>query len=302
MITRPSTLQQPTAGAAPAGRVFVALSGGVDSAVALALSVQSGAPVEALFMKSWEEDDAPGYCAAAEDLADAESVCRTLDVVLHTVNFATEYWDRVFERFVAEYRAARTPNPDVLCNQEVKFDVFLQHALDLGADELATGHYARVDRDQGGRYRLLAALDQNKDQSFFLHRLNQAQLSRVRFPVGELTKPQVRVLAAELGLAPHDKKDSTGICFIGERPFREFLARYVEHDPGPIRTVAGKVVGQHVGLSYYTVGQRQGLGIGGQPDGHGQPWYVAGKDRPGNALIVAQGRDHPALHANALYA
>ena len=304
------------------GRVFVALSGGVDSAVALALLARSGAPVEALFMKNWEEDDAPGYCAAAEDLADAESVCRSLGVALHTVNFATEYWDRVFERFVAEYRAARTPNPDVLCNQEVKFDVFAQHARDLGADELATGHYARVDRVSDSvqgkpRYRLLSALDENKDQSFFLHRLSQAQLSRVRFPLGELTKPEVRNLAREMGLVTHDKKDSTGICFIGERPFREFLARYVEQNPGPIETVEGKVIGEHVGLSYYTIGQRQGLGIGGQrredgfgsgraasvkPGQPGQAWYVAAKVRSRNALVVAQGHDHPALYASALYA
>jgi len=280
-------------------RVIVGLSGGVDSAVAAHLLLEQGYQVEALFMKNWEEDDEPGYCAAAEDLADAEAVAERLGIRLHRVNFATEYWDRVFEHFLAEYRALRTPNPDVLCNKEVKFKAFLDHALTLGADAIATGHYARVEHaDDGARLRLAA--DGNKDQTYFLHQLSQAQLSCALFPLADLTKAEVRAQARRLGLANAEKKDSTGICFIGERRFADFLDRYLPRSPGPIMTPEGEVVGEHRGLAWYTIGQRQGLGIGGVAAREDAPWFVAAKAVERNALIVVQGGDHPLLYASQL--
>jgi len=282
-------------------RVTVALSGGVDSAVCVMLLARAGYEVRALFMKNWEEDDRDGHCASARDLADAAAVCDRLGVELDTVNFSAEYWDRVFERFLAEQAAGRTSNPDVLCNREIKFDVFLDFALERGADLLATGHYARVAHGPGGP-RLLKGVDPAKDQSYFLHTLGRETLARVLFPLGGLTKREVRRLAREAGLAPHDKKDSTGICFIGERRFREFLGRWLPPRPGPIETTSGEVLGTHPGLAYFTLGQRQGLGIGGRPGTSGAPWYVVRKDRGRGALVVAQGRDHPALLSRTLVA
>ena len=280
-------------------RVLVGLSGGVDSAVAAHLLIEQGYDVEALFMKNWEEDDAPGYCAAAADLADAQAVAERLGIPLRTVNFASEYWDLVFERFLSEYRALRTPNPDILCNSEIKFRAFLDHALDLGADWISTGHYARVTR-QRGQTQLRLARDDNKDQTYFLYRLDQSQLGRALFPLAEKTKPEVRALARALGLANAAKKDSTGICFIGERRFADFLARYLPRAPGPIETPAGQVLGEHRGLAYYTIGQRQGLGIGGQRNAGEAPWFVAAKEPARNALIVVQGGAHPLLFAEEL--
>ena len=282
-------------------RVMMALSGGVDSAVSLLLLKRQGYDVEALFMKNWDEDDADGYCAAADDLADAERVCARLEVPLHTVNFSHEYWENVFTRFLDEYARGRTPNPDVLCNREVKFQVFVEHAMELGADCIATGHYARIT-GSSDEYRLLAGIDGDKDQSYFLCMLTQAQLGRALFPIGDLRKSAVRRMAREAGLETHDKKDSTGICFIGERPFREFLARYLTPRPGAIENLHGVRVGSHEGLIYYTIGQRQGLGIGGRAGGSGEPWYVVDKDLSRDTLIVAQGREHPALYARALMA
>ena len=286
---------------APHPRVMMALSGGVDSAVSLLLLKRQGVEVEALFMKNWEEDDGDGYCAAAEDLADAERVCERLAVPLHTVNFSHEYWENVFTRFLDEYASGRTPNPDVLCNREVKFQVFVEHAMELGADCIATGHYARIDA-RGQQRRLLTAIDAGKDQSYFLHLLSQDQLRPALFPVGDLHKTEVRRLAREARLETHDKKDSTGICFIGERPFREFLARFLAPRPGDIESVDGMRVGSHDGLMYYTIGQRQGLGIGGRAGASGEPWYVVDKDLARDTLIVAQGREHPALYSRALLA
>ena len=291
----------PAPGGEPLPRVMMALSGGVDSAVALMLLKRQGYDVEALFMKNWEEDDADGYCAAAEDLADAERVCERLGVALHTVNFSYEYWENVFTHFLDEYRSGRTPNPDVLCNREVKFQAFAEHAITLGADCIATGHYARVERD-GELFRLLTGNDPEKDQSYFLHMLDQHQLARALFPIGDRDKRDVRRMAREAGLEPHDKKDSTGICFIGERPFREFLARFVDARPGAIESVDGERLGEHRGLALYTIGQRQGLGIGGRAGSSGAPWYVIDKDLASNTLLVAQGREHPALLSRALVA
>ena len=285
----------------PREHVFVALSGGVDSAVAALRLKAAGTRVSALFMKNWEEDDSEGYCASAADLEDARRVCDRLDLPLHTVNFCYEYWDRVFTRFVREYREGRTPNPDVLCNREIKFQVFAEHAKDLGATHIATGHYVRVLRS-GGLCRLLKGLDEGKDQSYFLHTLTQAQLEGSLFPLGEMRKPEVRRLAREAGLPPCDKQDSTGICFIGERPFRRFLERYVSPAPGPILGVDGETLGRHHGLAYYTIGQRQGLGIGGRSGDSGAPWYVYGKDLERNQLRVVQGREHPALYSREVLA
>lgn len=281
--------------------VIVGLSGGVDSSVAALLLLQQGYRVEGLFMKNWEEDDDQEYCAAAVDLADARAVCATLGIPLHTVNFSAEYWERVFSHFLAEYGAGRTPNPDILCNKEIKFRAFLDHAVRLGADAIATGHYARVDTENGV-YRLRKGLDPDKDQSYFLYTLQQEQLSRTLFPVGELRKSTVRQLAQEHGLITHAKKDSTGICFIGERRFKDFLARYLPARPGEMHTPAGELVGRHDGLMYYTLGQRQGLGIGGRKE-HGEAaWYVVGKDVTSNVLLVDQGHDHPLLFSRALEA
>jgi tRNA-specific 2-thiouridylase len=273
---------------------MVGLSGGVDSSVAAALLLEQGLRVEALFMKNWEEDDEAGYCAAAEDLADAQAVAEHLGVRLHAVNFAAEYWDRVFSHFLAEYRAGRTPNPDILCNREIKFRAFLDHALTLGAARIATGHYARSDQDAAGWHLRLSA-DPDKDQTYFLYLLDQDQLARSLFPLGGLRKTQVRELARRVGLVTAAKRDSTGICFIGERRFRDFLARYLPREPGPVETVDGRTVGVHQGLAYYTIGQRQGLGVGGLRGGTEAPWFVARKDPSRNALIVVQGGDHPLL-------
>ena len=278
---------------------MVAISGGVDSAVALMRLVEAGVPAQAMFMKNWEEDDTHGYCAAAEDLADAERVCDRLGVPLHAVNCADAYWDNVFTRFVRDLERGTTPNPDVLCNREVKFAAFADHARRLGAERVATGHYARIDRGAGA-IRLLKGADPAKDQSYFLHALDRSQLERALFPLGDLDKRTVRTLARDAGLAPHDKPDSTGICFIGERRFRSFLARFVDASPGPVETMDGLRIGEHPGLAFFTIGQRRGLGIGGRSDGAQAPWYVAAKDQARNALVVVQGHDHPALLARRL--
>jgi len=311
-------------------RVVVGLSGGVDSAVSAWLLKRQGHEVVGIFMKNWEDDDDSVYCASNVDFVDAAAVADVLGIELEHVNFAAEYKDRVFAEFLREYQAGRTPNPDVLCNAEIKFKAFLDHAMRLGADHIATGHYARV-RERGGQIELLKGLDPAKDQSYFLHRLTQAQLSKTLFPVGELQKTEVRRIALEIGLPNAKKKDSTGICFIGERPFREFLQQYLHPAPGPMLDEHGRVLGQHVGLSFYTLGQRQGLGIGGvnwaprasharpvprgelpalgRPGGgpvvglgHHEPWFVAHKDIANNLLRVVQGHDHPALLSRALHA
>ncbi|MFG1172935.1 tRNA 2-thiouridine(34) synthase MnmA [Erwiniaceae bacterium CAU 1747] len=283
-------------------KVIVGMSGGVDSSVSAWLLQQQGYQVEGLFMKNWEEDDGEEYCTAADDLADAQAVCDKLGICLHTVNFAAEYWDNVFEHFLAEYKAGRTPNPDILCNKEIKFKAFLEFAAeDLGADYIATGHYVRR-ADVDGKSRLLRGLDGNKDQSYFLYTLGFEQIAQSLFPVGELEKPEVRRIAEQLELVTARKKDSTGICFIGERKFTEFLARYLPAQPGPIVTVAGDTVGQHQGLMYHTLGQRKGLGIGGTKEHSEQPWYVVEKDVANNVLIVAQGHDHPRLMSVGLIA
>ncbi len=289
-------------------RVIVGMSGGVDSSVSALLLLEQGYQVEGLFMKNWEEDDGTEYCTAMTDLADAQAVCDRIGIKLHTANFAAEYWDNVFEHFLAEYKAGRTPNPDILCNREIKFKAFLDYALSLGADLIATGHYVRR-RDVDGRSELLKGLDPNKDQSYFLHAVGGEQIGRTLFPVGELEKPQVRAIAEKYDLATAKKKDSTGICFIGERPFREFLNRYLAHQPGPIKDERGRKVGEHVGLSFYTLGQRQGLGIGGikekgAPRGGGEhaPWFVARKNLDTNTLVVVQGHDHPLLQSHSLLA
>ena len=291
-------------------RVVVGMSGGVDSSVTAWLLKQQGYDVLGLFMKNWEDDDDSEYCSTRQDWLDAASVADVVGVDIEAVNFAAEYKDRVFGDFLREYSAGRTPNPDVLCNAEIKFRAFLDHALDMGADLIATGHYARVRMAQhpdGARYELLKALDATKDQSYFLHRLNQAQLSRTLFPLGEIPKTRVREIARDIGLPNAAKKDSTGICFIGERPFREFLNRYLPSQPGPIVTERGQRVGTHHGLSFYTLGQRKGLGIGGvrgrqHEDGTGPVWYVARKDLATNTLVIVEGHDHPWLLSGALAA
>ena len=276
------------------------LSGGVDSAVSAWLLKQQGFEVVGIFMKNWEDDDDSAYCSSNVDFVDAAAVADVIGIEIEHVNFAAEYKDRVFAEFLREYEAGRTPNPDVLCNAEIKFKAFLDHALRLGAEKIATGHYARV-REREGRFELLKGLDPAKDQSYFLHRLNQAQLSKTLFPVGELHKTEVRRIAAEIGLPNAKKKDSTGICFIGERPFREFLDRYLSRTPGPIVDDTGAEIGRHVGLSFYTLGQRQGLGIGGvaghDTAGTHQPWYVAHKGLATNTLHVVQGHAHPWLQS-----
>ncbi len=284
-----------------AGRVVVGLSGGVDSAVAAHLLKQQGHEVVGLFMKNWEDDDDDEYCSSRQDWLDAAAVADVLGIDLEAVNFAAEYKDRVFAEFLREYAAGRTPNPDVLCNAEIKFKAFLGHAVELGAGRIATGHYARV-RERDGRFELLRGLDPAKDQSYFLHRLTQAQLARALFPVGHLHKTEVRAIARRLGLPNAAKKDSTGICFIGERPFREFLNRYLPTTPGPIRDDGGRVVGEHVGLAFYTLGQRKGIGIGGRQDSSGEPWFVARKDMASNTLWVVQGHEHPWLMSARLAA
>ncbi|MDM8547844.1 tRNA 2-thiouridine(34) synthase MnmA [Candidatus Venteria ishoeyi] len=282
-------------------KIMIGMSGGVDSSVAALLLQQQGYEVHGLFMKNWEEDDNPEYCSAAEDLSDAQAVCDKLAIPLHTVNFSAEYWDNVFTHFLAEYQAGRTPNPDVLCNREIKFKVFLEHARKLGAGLIATGHYV-ANRQQDGKWQLLRGLDKNKDQSYFLYMLEQKQLQPSRFPIGHLEKPEVRKMAAQAGLITHRKKDSTGICFIGERRFKDFLSQYLPANPGKIVSADGQVMGRHDGLMYYTLGQRQGLNIGGVKQGSGEPWYVVAKDLDNNQLIVAQGHDHPLLFNQQLQA
>ena len=278
-------------------KIVVGMSGGVDSAVAALLLKREGYDIVGLFMKNWEDDDDDEYCSTRQDLVDAAAAADVIGVELEAVNFSAEYKERVFAEFLREYRAGRTPNPDVLCNAEIKFKAFLDHAMKLGATRIATGHFARVIL-KDDLYELHRGADAAKDQSYFLHRLNQHQLSRVLFPVGHLKKSEVRQIATDAGLPNHAKKDSTGICFIGERPFREFLNRYLPREPGPMRTSEGKVVGKHIGLAFYTIGQRKGIGIGGA----GAPWYVAGKDRGENALLVVQGHDHPLLLKRTLAA
>ncbi len=282
-------------------RVIVGMSGGVDSSVSALLLQQQGYDASGLFMKNWEENDPNGHCPAAEDARDALGVCDRLGISLDAVNFAKDYWDRVFRYFLDEYSRGRTPNPDVLCNKEIKFKAFLDYAMSQGADYIATGHYARVAQNNG-RYRLLKGLDTNKDQSYFLYTLGQEQLARTLFPVGEITKPEVRRIATEAGFGNSAKKDSTGICFIGERDFKTFLARYLPAQPGDMMTPEGERVGQHDGLMYHTLGQRQGLGIGGRQGGDGSPWYVVGKSLTNNTLLVAQNHDHPLLYSRSLAA
>ena len=270
------------------------MSGGVDSSVSALLLIEQGYDVEGLFMKNWEEDDTQEYCSAAVDLADAQQVCDKLNIPLHTVNFSSEYWDNVFEFFLDEYRSGRTPNPDIVCNKEIKFKAFLDHAQRLGASKIATGHYVR-SRTCNNQTQLLRGLDRNKDQSYFLYALDQYQISQALFPVGELDKPEVRVLAEKHGLTTYNKKDSTGICFIGERKFKDFLQRFIPAQAGTIESLGGEILGKHSGLMYYTIGQRQGLGIGGTEQGNDEPWYVVEKKMDTNTLIVTQGKDHPSL-------
>src|SRR5690554_393978 len=283
-------------------RVIVGMSGGVDLLVAAWLFKDQGYQVEGLFMKNWDEDDGTEYCTAMTDLADAQAVADDIGLELHTASFAAEYWDRVFEHFLSEYQAGRTPNPDILCNKEVKFRAFLDYAITLGADYIATGHYTRQRplADGSGNALLLKALDDNKDQSYFLHAVSGERIARTLFPVGELEKPEVRRIAEQQGFITHNKKDSTGICFIGERKFSDFLKQYLPAQPGDIETPEGKKIGRHQGLMYHTIGQRQGLGIGGLSDFGYDPWYVAGKDLKRNVLTAVQGKQHPLLFSRGL--
>ena len=288
-------------------KVIVGMSGGVDSSVSAHLLIEQGYQVEGLFMKNWEEDDSDEYCAAAEDLQDAKAVCDKLGIKLHTINFATEYWDNVFEYFLAEYKAGRTPNPDIMCNKEIKFKAFLEFACeDLGADFIATGHYVRrefmPDKHGEGKWAMIRGLDNNKDQSYFLYTLSHQQVGRTLFPVGNIEKPQVRAIAEQADLITHNKKDSTGICFIGERKFKDFLAQYLPAQPGIIESAEGVAVGHHDGLMYHTLGQRKGLRIGGLAEAGEAPWYVVDKDLERNVLIVGQGHDHPRLFSKGLIA
>ncbi len=277
------------------------MSGGVDSSVTALILVEQGYQVDGLFMKNWEEDDGTEQCTSMEDLADAQMVCDKLEINLKTVNFSAEYWDEVFEIFLSEFAKGRTPNPDILCNKHIKFKAFLDYSIDLGADFIATGHYARI-REENGEFFLLKGLDPNKEQSYFLYTLGQKQLSRTLFPIGHLHKPVIRDLATNADFGNHDKKDSTGICFIGERKFTEFLQNYLPTQPGDIQTPEGKLIGLHQGLMYYTLGQRQGLGIGGVKGAPDEPWFVLQKDLEKNILIVGQGHNHPLLMHNTLEA
>lgn len=282
-------------------KIVVGMSGGVDSSVAAYLLKQQGHDVTGVFMKNWEEDDTDDYCAAAEDMADAQAIADKLDIPFKTINFATEYWDRVFEYFLAEYRSGRTPNPDIMCNKEIKFKAFLDYAKILGADYIATGHYARVNH-HAGTTNLLRGLDNNKDQTYFLYTLQQAQLNKTLFPIGRYQKSHVRQIAKEQGFITANKKDSTGICFIGERKFKDFLQQYLPAKPGNIENDNGQVIGQHSGLMYHTLGQRKGIGIGGLSNASEGAWYVVKKDIPRNVLIVGQGHDHPRLLSRSLMA
>jgi tRNA-specific 2-thiouridylase len=280
-------------------KVILGMSGGVDSSVAAWLLMEQGYAVEGLFMKNWEGDDHQDVCPAAKDLADAKSVCERLKIPLHTVNFSEAYWDRVFQNFLDEYAQGRTPNPDILCNKEIKFKAFLDHALSLGADFIATGHYARLQDGPAGK-QLIKAKDRDKDQTYFLHAVNPEALNRTLFPVGDYLKSEIRQIAAQLGLSTQNKKDSTGICFIGEKRFKSFLNEFLLAQPGDIQTTLGETIGRHDGLMFYTYGQRQGLNIGGRKDAESSPWYVVDKDLDTNTLIVAQGQQHPRLFAQGL--
>jgi len=288
-------------------KVIVGMSGGVDSSVSAHLLIEQGYQVEGLFMKNWEEDDTDEYCAAAQDLKDAQAICDKLGIKLHTINFATEYWDNVFEYFLAEYKAGRTPNPDIMCNKEIKFKAFLEFACeDLGADYIATGHYVqrelRTGVDNQQHWTMIRGLDSNKDQSYFLYTLNEKQLAHTLFPVGHIEKPEVRSIAEKAGLITHNKKDSTGICFIGERKFKDFLGQYLPAQPGIIESSDGEAIGHHDGLMYHTLGQRKGLRIGGLANSGEEPWYVVEKDLLRNVLIVGQGHNHPRLFSKGLIA
>ncbi len=293
-MNQPSENHQPNT-----HKVIVGMSGGVDSSVSALLLLQQGYEVEGLFMKNWDEDDGTEYCTAKDDLADAQSVCDKLGITLHTANFAAEYWDNVFEHFLQEYKAGRTPNPDILCNREIKFKAFLDYALVLGADFIATGHYARK-MNHGNSAQLIKGLDNNKDQSYFLHAVGGKEIAKTLFPIGELEKPEVRKLAQQHDLITHNKKDSTGICFIGERRFKDFLQQYLPAQPGDIEDVDGTLMGRHSGLMYHTIGQRQGLGIGGVKGAGEEPWYVVDKALDRNVLIIAQGTNHPRLFKQGL--
>ncbi|PHS71669.1 MAG: tRNA 2-thiouridine(34) synthase MnmA [Cycloclasticus sp.] len=282
-------------------KIMIGMSGGVDSSVAALVLLEQGHDVTGLFMKNWDEDDGTEYCTAKEDLDDAQQVCDKLDIELKTVNFAAEYWDNVFEDFLKEYAAGRTPNPDILCNREIKFKAFLDYATELGADYIATGHYTQITK-QNNQFQLLRGLDNNKDQSYFLYTLRQPQLSRSLFPIGHMEKPAVRELAEKAGFITSRKKDSTGICFIGERKFKDFLQQYLPAQPGVMQTPEGEAIGEHQGLMYYTLGQRQGLGIGGIKTAAEEPWYVVKKDLINNILVVAQGHGHALLQSHTLNA
>ncbi|GAC32699.1 tRNA-specific 2-thiouridylase mnmA [Paraglaciecola polaris LMG 21857] len=278
------------------------MSGGVDSSVSAYILLQQGYQVEGLFMKNWEEDDNDEYCAAADDLKDAQAVADKLGIELHQINFAAEYWDNVFEYFLEEYKSGRTPNPDIMCNKEIKFKAFLEFAAEeLEANYIATGHYVRR-RQVNGHWQMLRGMDDNKDQSYFLYTLGEQHVAQTLFPIGDIEKPQVREIAQEQGLITHDKKDSTGICFIGERKFTDFLSQYLPAQPGVIETPEGQEIGQHQGLMYHTLGQRKGLMIGGMKEFGEEPWYVVDKDMQRNVLVVGQGADHPRLYSNGLIA
>jgi len=282
--------------------IVVGMSGGVDSSVTAWRLKQAGLEVIGMFMKNWEDDDDDAYCSTRQDFLDAAAAAEAIGIELQAVNFAAEYKDRVFADFLREYQAGRTPNPDVLCNAEIKFKAFLDHAIAQGAQCIATGHYAQLQHDAAGLVQLIRAADASKDQTYFLHRLNQSQLARTVFPIGDLQKSEVRAIAARIGLPNAAKRDSTGICFIGERPFREFLNRYLPSQPGPMKTPSGRTVGQHQGLAFYTLGQRKGLGLGGDRAGDGSPWYVVEKNLDSNTLVVDQGHDHPGLLSKTLHA